>query len=399
MRTREAGLEVGVRASVLVHDCAAHDYIALNRDQEKTEKIVRTLELKVLPRDLKAKDPATLLTAIFSQWLPLASCTFSALVSNVPSPQEAQAVRVPKLLRPDLPYFASAAELAPQDQVQADVFEGRAGREAHSVAYVSKMLAVRRADLPEGKQKALTAEEMRARAKESRERARAIAAATVAAVAAAEGGEADAPAAAAKENGDAAPEGMSLEEAQQRREGALKEAEEAKAAQVAKAQAENEESPSEEVVIAFSRLYSGSLRVGQSVLVMLLKYDAALDAANPSNAKQIKVANIDALYMIMGRELIAVQDVPAGIVFGIRGLEGALLRNATPFTPPEDNPPEDKLNGQDLISWVIVNPTEAKSILNLAGFHATAAPIVRLALEPKSPSDMPQLMKGLTLLD
>ena len=193
---------------VLDNIWAVYDSIVLNRDQEKIEKIVKTLELKILPRDLKSKDHSGLLSAVFSQWLPLASCTFSAVVSNIPSPKEAQALRIPKLLQPGLSYFAADKELEPQTEVQRDMYTAKPGQDAFKVAYVSKMFAVKREDLPEGRRKNLTAEEMRARAKDSRERARAIQAATGAQV-----------------NGDAEHQtsnGMSLEEAQAQAEAAAR---------------------------------------------------------------------------------------------------------------------------------------------------------------------------------
>ena len=41
-------------------------------DNEKIEKIINTLNIKVSPRDLRSNDKRQKLSAIFSQWLPLA---------------------------------------------------------------------------------------------------------------------------------------------------------------------------------------------------------------------------------------------------------------------------------------------------------------------------------------
>lgn len=43
-----------------------------HRDKEKTEKIVQSLGLKVSARDLSHSDTRVRLSAICSQWLPLA---------------------------------------------------------------------------------------------------------------------------------------------------------------------------------------------------------------------------------------------------------------------------------------------------------------------------------------
>jgi ribosome assembly protein 1 len=64
--------------------------------------------------------------------------------------------------------------------------------------------------------------------------------------------------------------------------------------------------------------------------------------------------------MMMGRELVAVEEVPAGHVCAIAGLDGVVFRNATLC---------------------------AGELINLAGVDMQAAPIVRVALEPENPSE------------
>ena len=75
----------------------------------------------------------------------------------------------------------------------------------------------------------------------------------------------------------------------------------------------------------------------------------------------------------MGRELISLDSVPAGNVFGISGLEGKILKNGTVCS---------------------VSPG-----VNLAGVQLGSAPIVRVALEPVWPGDLPKLVEGLKLLN
>jgi len=135
---------------------------------------------------------------------------------------------------------------------------------------------------------------------------------------------------------------------------------------------ENVESNSEEkkkdsVLIGFARIFSGTIREGQTVYVLGPKYDPM----DPT--KFCTQAKVDKLYLIMGKELEALTSVPAGNVFGIGGLEEAVLKNAT-----------------------LSSLTECPSLVNV---NMKAPPIVRVAVEPYDPSDMPKLVEGLKLLN
>jgi ribosome assembly protein 1 len=48
-------------------------------NREKIPKIVKALNLKILPRDMKSKETRTLLTSIFNQWLPLSTTVLHIL--------------------------------------------------------------------------------------------------------------------------------------------------------------------------------------------------------------------------------------------------------------------------------------------------------------------------------
>jgi ribosome assembly protein 1 len=326
---------------------------AANRDQDKLEKIVKTLDLKVHPRDLKSKDTATLVQSIFSQWLPLASCTFSALVSNTPPPSKAQSVRIPKMLHPELNYFG---KVEPRTALEKDLFDAKIGSGTRRCAYVSKMFAIRRGDLPEGKRKELSAEDMRQRGKEARERAQAVQAALKAT-------------------------GASVDDTSSH-EVPLPQEDREKEVQVKRAPEElTEEEKAQEVVLGFSRLYSGTLRVGHSIAALLPKYNPAHPPSHSSNVNHYRLVTIEGLYMMMGRDLIAVSEVPAGNIFAIRGLEGIVLRNATLCGL------EEGVSAQQ------------EDYVNLAGVNKMSSPIVRVALEPKNPSHMPKLVEGLRLLN
>lgn len=276
-------------------------YPVRDSNMEKITKIVSALGIKVRPQELKSKETRTLLQAIFSQWLPLAPATFRAIIEIVPSPSAAQSIRLPKMLHPDIPYHQTS--LPPTNKLEKDLYEGNDGDGSMVVCYVSKMFAVPTSELPQNQRRQLTADEMRERGRAGREKL--IGEATGAVPISAE---------------EASPQ-PSAEEAE-----AKKKAEEEK--EDAKLAAE-EEALSAESIIGFSRLYSGTMRVGQTLHCVLPKYNTSLPPSHPSNARHLTRVTITHLYMIMGRELVLVESVPAGNVFGIGGLEGTVLRNAT----------------------------------------------------------------------
>jgi ribosome assembly protein 1 len=314
----------------------------------KVEKIVTALNLRINPRELKSKDTKNLLTVIFQQWLPLSTCAFQAVVDIIPSPLTAQPIRLPRMLHPTVYTSPSAGAIKPNTKLEEDLYACRQGDNDNVVAYVSKMFAIPKADLPEKRRKEVTAAEMRERGRIEREKRAAAAAA------AAENGDQEeaafVPLDSAVLNGQPdtlAPEEQAADEA---------------------------EDNVGEALIGFARIYSGTIKRGSKVHCILPKYDAALPPDHPRNARYIQTATITNLYMMMGRELMPVEIVPAGNIFAIGGLEGKVLRNATICAPGSAGISE-ATNADD------------QSFVNLAGVAMQSAPIVRVALEPTEPGE------------
>ncbi|KAH7054827.1 hypothetical protein BKA57DRAFT_405301 [Linnemannia elongata] len=307
-----------------------YDVVVCNPDKDMTEKVVKSLNLKVLPRDMRSKDTRAVLTTIFSQWLPLSTCVLLAVVEQLPSPAAAQKIRMPKMLHPFETTPPEPTEDWEKGMIDCDPTSG-------VVAYVSKMVSVPLDVLPKNKRKTLSAEEMRQRGRAQREQ-------MVAAAKSAELGEV----------------GVHLDVDEVVANRLQKEAEEKAAA---------DELEGKEALIGFSRIYSGTVRVGQKLKVLGPKYDPA----NPT--QHCSEVTVDSLFMIMGRDLIGLDQVPAGNVFGIGGLEGHVLKYGTLWSAEWEG-------GQ-----------------NLVGKGLETAPIVRVALEPEDPSQMAQLVRGLQLLN
>jgi len=281
------------------------------------EKIVKTLNLKILPRDLRAKDTRNLLTAIFSQWLPLSTTVLLTVIEKLPSPIQAQSDRTTLILENQ-----PQRDLIPKDLEQA-MMTCNTDPSVPIVAYVSKMVAIPEKELPRNKPKVLTAEELR-------ERGAAVRQAKLDSI-----------------------ESLTTK---------------INETAISDVQNDNEEPElDKEVLIGVARLYSGTVHVGQDLHIYGPKY-------SPDHPDEYhEVVTITALYLIMGRELVSLDSVPAGNVFGIGGLEGKILKNGTICS---------------------VSPG-----INLAGVQLGSAPIVRVALEPVWPGDLPKLVEGLRLLN
>jgi ribosome assembly protein 1 len=293
---------------------------------------VGALKIKVLPRDLRSRDPQILLSAIFSQWLPLSTCVLLAIIGQLPPPKDAQRVRLPKMLYPNI-HRKDNDPLEPTNNVEKALYYCDTSDKAPVVAYVSKMFAVPVEFLPENRRKQLTADELRERGRQQRELR------------------------AARELLDKSGEGVPLEEMT--------------ALTLAAEQAAAEEPVEElkgESLIGFARLYSGSIKVGQKLYVLGPKYDPKYPK------KHVSEITVQSLYLIMGRDLESLDEVCAGNVFGIGGLEGHILKNGTLASTLED-------------------------VRNMAGVQMDTSPIVRVALEPEDPTEMDKLVEGLRLLN
>ncbi|KAK9474817.1 P-loop containing nucleoside triphosphate hydrolase protein [Dipodascopsis tothii] len=311
---------------VLEYVWAVYESTVVARDADKTERIVKGLGLKVLPRDLRAKDARALLSTIFAQWLPVSTAVLITVIDKIESPAASQRERVPTILASS-PHADALAPAVRAAMVACDP----AGPVA---AYVSKMVSVPEDALP--RQRAPDSpEDMRERTRLAREAARRAQAAAEERAAAGDDAGADA----------VADEFEAL-----------------------KLQAAADAAPrAREVMVGFARVYSGTLAVGQEIYVLGPKYSPA----HPD--RHVDKVTITALYLLMGRELVALDRVPAGNVVGIGGLGGIVLKSATVFSVPGG--------------------------VNLAGVTMTTAPIVRVALEPENPWEIPQLEAGLRLLN
>lgn len=84
------------------------------------------------------------------------------------------------------------------------------------------------------------------------------------------------------------------------------------------------------------------------------------------------------MFLIMGRELVRMERVPAGNIVGVVGLDNAVLKNATICSAiPEDKP--------------YINFASTSTLIH-------NKPIMKIAVEPTNPMKLAKLEHGLDLL-
>ncbi|PSN65884.1 P-loop containing nucleoside triphosphate hydrolase protein [Corynespora cassiicola Philippines] len=302
-------------------------------DPALVEKIIKSLSITVPVHILRSRDPRALLTALFAAWLPLSTALLVSVIEHLPAPPKAQAERMPELIdsSPGADYVSP--------EVRQAITEFGTSENAPVVAYVSKMVSIPESELPHNKRRggALSAEEARELGRKKRAEIARQQALT--------------------SEGGSDPSGL----ADALGSTAIGETETPEEAEETKEEVEH--------LIGFARIYSGTLRVGDEVYVLGPKFTPAKPHASPEPQK-VKVTS---LYLMMGRSLEPLESVPAGVVFGIGGLAGHVLKSGTLCS---------QLPGS----------------VNLAGITMGTQPIVRVALEPENPYDLDKMVHGLQLL-
>ncbi|KAJ0988911.1 hypothetical protein J5N97_007267 [Dioscorea zingiberensis] len=128
---------------------------ALDPDGDKgmLEKVVKTFNLSIPPRDLQNKDPKVVLQSVMSRWLPLSDSILSMVVNCMPDPISAQSIRISRLLpKRELALDDSSDNsdvVAAAEHVRKCIETCDSNIEAPCVAFVSKMFAVPYKMLPQ----------------------------------------------------------------------------------------------------------------------------------------------------------------------------------------------------------------------------------------------------------
>ncbi|KAF7616210.1 P-loop containing nucleoside triphosphate hydrolase protein [Aspergillus flavus] len=304
-------------------------------DPALLEKITKSLNITIPAYILRSRDPRNIMTTLFSMWLPLSTAVLVSVIEYLPSPPAAQEARLPALIEE-----SPGADFV-DPKVKDAMIKFKTGSDEPVVAYVSKMAAIPESELSSSKKRSgatMSADEAREIARKKREE--------IAKMQAEANGE-------QQDDGYAritsAFETVTIDDNDQ---------------------APEEEKDDPEHLIGFARLYSGTLSVGDSIYVLAPKFSPETPNATPVPQK----VTVTDLYLLMGRSLEPLKSVPAGVVFGIGGLAGHVLKTGTLCSQLEGS-------------------------INLAGVSLNAPPIVRVALEPANPADLGKMVTGLRLLE
>ncbi|KAJ6671686.1 hypothetical protein OIU85_015430 [Salix viminalis] len=126
---------------------------ALEPDGNKglLEKVIKSFNLNVPPRELLNKDPKAVLQSVMSRWLPLSDAILSMVVKCMPDPIAAQSFRISRLIpkREVLLDGVDTTVLAEADHVRMSIEVCDSSPEAPCVAFVAKMFAIPMKLLPQ----------------------------------------------------------------------------------------------------------------------------------------------------------------------------------------------------------------------------------------------------------
>ncbi|KZV89465.1 P-loop containing nucleoside triphosphate hydrolase protein [Exidia glandulosa HHB12029] len=116
---------------------------------------------------------------------------------------------------------------------------------------------------------------------------------------------------------------------------------------------------------AFGRVFSGTVRSGLKVRIQGPNYV-------PGRKDDLFEKAVQRTVLMMGRSIEAIDDVPAGNLVGLSGLDQFLLKCGT--------------------------LTTSETAHNMRVMKFSVSPVVQVAVEPRNPSDLPKLVEGLKRL-
>merc|ERR1712158_189021 len=116
---------------------------------------------------------------------------------------------------------------------------------------------------------------------------------------------------------------------------------------------------------AFGRVFSGKIATGLKCRIMGPNYI-------PGKKEDLNEKAIQRTILMMGRYIEAIEDVPCGNICGLVGVDQFLVKTGTISTLKEAH--------------------------NMKQMKFSVSPVVRVAVEPKNPADLPKLVEGLKRL-
>eukprot|EP00997_Jenningsia_sp_PLL12_P006435 NODE_297_length_1947_cov_176.322972_g248_i0.p1 GENE.NODE_297_length_1947_cov_176.322972_g248_i0~~NODE_297_length_1947_cov_176.322972_g248_i0.p1 ORF type:complete len:590 (+),score=213.61 NODE_297_length_1947_cov_176.322972_g248_i0:134-1771(+) len=118
---------------------------------------------------------------------------------------------------------------------------------------------------------------------------------------------------------------------------------------------------------AFGRVFSGTVRTGQKSRIMGSNYEVG-------SKHDLNIKSIQRTVLMMGRYQEPVEEVPCGNLVGLVGVDQFIIKTAS------------------------ITDEDAKDAYPLKDMKYSVSPVVRVAVEPKNPGDLPKLVEGLKRL-
>jgi ribosome assembly protein 1 len=341
---------------VLENVWSVYEHVLERKDSLMTEKIVASLGITLNRRELNSTDAKLRLQSIFAQWLPLSDNVLNSVCKLLPSPVELTEERTERLMCSNFNRFDGLPMQT--KQLKQSFLQCSADDQAVKIACVSKMFAVDRETLPEFKFRSLTLEEIAQRREAIKPAAKVAPSITDLTL---------------KSEANASDFAyLSQEELDRQKKDETIEQEKS-----------DDQSDPKSTFIAFARVFSGSFKKGDRIYVLGPKHDprklignsvvTATKLTELAADQHITTAVIEGIYMLMGRELETMEKAVAGNIVGLRGLDEHVLKTAT-----------------------LSDNQYCPAFVDL---HVAAQAILRVALEPQNPTEMPQLVRGLRLLN
>jgi len=116
---------------------------------------------------------------------------------------------------------------------------------------------------------------------------------------------------------------------------------------------------------AFGRVFSGTIAQGQKIRILGSNY-------THGSKEDLSVKNVQRIVIMMGRKTEPVESVPCGNTCALVGIDQFVTKTATLTTDEESHP--------------------------IITMKFSVSPVVRVAVEPKNPADLPKLVEGLKRL-
>ena len=116
---------------------AVYESTVISFDEEKVEKIAKSVGAKVGIRDVKARDGVNVMKSILGAWIPLADCVFSAIIDQIPNPIKSNEIKLKD-------HFEGTEGLFPPETVKLiENLKKKADSESElTVAYIAKMFSI-----------------------------------------------------------------------------------------------------------------------------------------------------------------------------------------------------------------------------------------------------------------